>query len=338
MSKEDKISKANINRLDFKELIKVSIDAKQRHGGLLLTVIIDVIVSSFKYNMSYKEYRIYDFGRLDRTDRKKFMMLSDAVKIDLAYNKHEDRKILADKLAFAERFKNIDHMSFLDLKKSGLARFKDFVSANQVFIAKQVGDNQGVLQIDTKDYEDMEVLRNQLIKDEYFLVENFIVQHDSLEEIYPGSVNTLRVTTFIDEEGKVNILNTALKLGNGSDRDNFSRGGLFSVPDHEGTIIRPFVNKLGNIYESHPITDIPLMGCKIPYYKEALDLVVQAALDLSNVRYVGWDVALMNDGVSLIDGSLLPKFFQIPPVVSAYVGEEIQDLRAVYCQHMDIIK
>lgn len=329
--------KSNIgNKFDLKMLFQVAFDTKRKAGGFLLGIIVDIIASSYKYDMSYKEYRIYEFYKLTSDDRKKFLMMSDASRLDERYNSGVDRAVFKDKLKFSERFAKDTKVPVLDLRVAGQQRFKNFVEGQEKVVAKQLQADQGVRTIDITENSDLVTLRKELIADSYFLLEYYIYQHKALEKLYPESVNTLRVLTFVDENNDVIVLNTALKLGNRSQRDNFSRGGLFSVPDEHGEIIRPFVNKFGNIYETHPISGELLMGFQIPFYHEAIELCQRVALEVSGVRYVGWDVALTESGPILVDGSVFSKMFQIPPSVSAFVGEEIQDLRSVYSAHMDL--
>ena len=183
---------------------------------------------------------------------------------------------------------------------------------------------------------DLIAARRQLLNSKKFLIESFIKQNDKLQELYPESVNTLRVSTFIDEEGNVQVLNTALKLGIESHRDNFSRGGLFSVPNDKGVIIRPFINKKGSLYETHPTSLVDLMGFEIPFYQEAINLAKECALKYPEVRYVGWDVAILNDRVIILDGTVFPKFFQMPPSMTFFMGEAIHNLRETYDQYMDL--
>lgn len=324
------------SRFDLKQLLQIAFDTKRKNNKMLLPIMFDIVVSSFKYDMSYKEYRIYEFYKLEKVDRRKFLMMSDAQRIDARYNHGINREIFTDKMIFTKRLEDYTGRIVLDLQTSGQTRFNDFIKMNHKYVAKQLGDNRGVKYFELDEETDKTALRESLVKDAYFLVEPFIVQHTELEKLYPASVNTLRVLTFVDEDLEVQVLNTALKVGNGLSRDNFSRGGLFSVPDENGTIIRPFVNKLGNIYETHPITNELLMGFEIPFYHQAVELCKRTALEVAGIRYVGWDVAITDEGVVLLDGSLYSKFFQIPPSVSAFVGEEIHDLRGTYSKYMDL--
>ena len=53
--------------------------------------------------------------------------------------------------------------------------------------------------------------------------------------------------------------------------------------------------------------------CGIPSYCSANKLVIEAAKMSEHVRYVGWDVAITENGASLIEGNCYPGIYQIKP-------------------------
>lgn len=81
----------------------------------------------------------------------------------------------------------------------------------------------------------------------------------------------------------------------------------------DGKIIVPAIDNLDNIYEIHPISNIKIKGYTIPNYDKAIKLVSLCASIIKEVKYVGWDVAILEDGVSLIEGNWYPGIYQIKP-------------------------
>ena len=53
----------------------------------------------------------------------------------------------------------------------------------------------------------------------------------------------------------------------------------------------------------HPGTDIFMLGQLIPYWEEVKNLCCKAANKINQVRYIGWDVAIKEDGPILIEGN-----------------------------------
>lgn len=53
----------------------------------------------------------------------------------------------------------------------------------------------------------------------------------------------------------------------------------------------------------HPGSDICMLGHEIPYWKEAKDMVKHAAEMLPSVKFIGWDMAILQNGPILIEGN-----------------------------------
>ena len=74
-------------------------------------------------------------------------------------------------------------------------------------------------------------------------------------------------------------------------------------------IFKPaFCDKTGELYEIHPFTKTKLVGFQIPFYAQAVEMVFEAAQRVPQVGYVGWDVAMAEDGPLLIEGNTMPGY------------------------------
>ena len=64
---------------------------------------------------------------------------------------------------------------------------------------------------------------------------------------------------------------------------------------------------------NHPDTGKPIIGFRLPRWDEALELVHQLSLELDDMHYAAWDVALTEDGWKMIEGNACGMFiWQIP--------------------------
>ena len=61
--------------------------------------------------------------------------------------------------------------------------------------------------------------------------------------------------------------------------------GEFLFPAHSGD------TTAGIHYTEHPYSKTPLLGYKVPFMKEAVEMVERAALEFPSMRYVGRDAA-----------------------------------------------
>ena len=130
-----------------------------------------------------------------------------------------------------------------------------------------------------------------------------------LNKLHPSSINTVRVCTLV-KDNKAHVMYALQRIGiNGMKVDNVGAGGIYNVLSDKGEIINPcWSDKTISTYTVHPSTKMNLIGFKVPHFKEALKLCKKAALVVKNVRYVGWDIAITEDGPIIVEGNPLPGY------------------------------
>jgi len=142
-----------------------------------------------------------------------------------------------------------------------------------------------------------------------FLFQETIKQHPELNRLNSSCVNTVRFDTFIDSEGKVDIISAYLRTSFTNHYvDNISSGGCGITVDLSNGKLDAFGYlslKDGGIQVpvEHPITHILFKDFSIPFFEEAKKLVLQAATCIPNLRLIGWDVAIAETGPVLIEGN-----------------------------------
>ena len=149
-----------------------------------------------------------------------------------------------------------------------------------------------------------------IILNDSFIHQQPIIQHKEINKIYPHSVNTLRVETYISADGSTNILGAFMRFGTGgSNIDNVSSGGFFVPIDIEnGVLLQKGMQAMiygGAQVTEHPDTNFLFTGYRIPYFDEALDLCLKFCLYIPN-RLAGWDVAITPDGPIMVEGNHTP--------------------------------
>lgn len=83
---------------------------------------------------------------------------------------------------------------------------------------------------------------------------------------------------------------------------------LFGMLSADGTFERAPVDGLGRSFEVHPATGKHFDEVRIPGARDAFDLCLRAALEVPQVRYVGWDVAFSRRGSILMEGNAYPSY------------------------------
>lgn len=134
-------------------------------------------------------------------------------------------------------------------------------------------------------------------------VENDIViqpsvrQHGEMIKLYPHSVNTFRVFTFLEPNGTVSIKAVLLRFGAGGSRiDNVMSGGSY-LPISGFTTDGVSFDGLGFARGTrHPDTGFEFRDLSMPYIEKVRIACKKSHLAFPYVRFVGWDVCIDETG------------------------------------------
>lgn len=304
----------------FKKIFSVVDKVHQKSGMNKIAIIFDMLVCSFKYGAGYNDYHIFAFYSVPKKNRWTYLTRFKNKKLIEYCNSEEDDEIFDDKCKFNEVFKDYIKRDFLDARKMTLKDFEKFMSNKEVLFAKPTSawSGKGIEKLNKKDFKSIKEMYDYLKapNKNFGIIEQEIIQHKVLSDIYPYSVNSLRVCTLVGDDGVPHILFAVAKFGNeGKHVDNMENSGLgYPVDLKTGRIYdvahtSPLIN-----YDRHPYTNAEVIGTIIPYFDELKDLVLKAALVVKSVRYVGWDVCIGKDGPIIIEGNNYSghDFWQIP--------------------------
>lgn len=302
-----------IKNLNIKNMFNIinKLSKKTYKNKIILTI--DIIYCALKYGAGYYDYQEFEFYNLTDKERKTYLTRVKNNNIIKTYNTKEDFYKLDDKGIFNETYKDFIKRDFLIINENNYDEYEKFTNKHSKIIAKIINGEGGkgisILEVNDKNRKSS---FKELLKNKQTLIEEVILQNKKISKLYEGSVNTLRLFTFFDGKNAY-VLNSVLKIGNGGVTDNFSSGSMYTFTDEEGTIIVPAIDQNDNIYETHPITKERIVGFKVPLYKEACTLVIEAAKLSPTIKYIGWDVAITDKTPVIIEGNSYPGVFQIKP-------------------------
>lgn len=281
-------------------------------------VVADMIWCSVRYETTFENYSEWDFRILKGRERKTYMTDPKSFHLSRRLNDNAQRAIFDDKLQFATRFGGELGREWIDLDKTDAATFADFVGRHARIIAKNPGGvgGNGISLVDSVEIADPTAFRERLLADGQTLVEEVLVQHPDLAALYPGSVNSLRMVSYLDPDGEVHVLAGVLKIGNGGVIDNFSNGGMYTMLDAQGRALHAASDEEGHPFAVHPATGVPITGFQVPLYDEVLGLVDRLARRVPAFPYIGWDIAITPTGPVVIEGNHNSGVFQSKPSVS----------------------
>jgi hypothetical protein len=142
------------------------------------------------------------------------------------------------------------------------------------------------------------------------LLQRCLRNHPSLLPLTPGGLCTVRLVTYRWPRAEARLLLAAYKMPTGtSAADNFHFGGVAAPVDlATGRLGRPVFRRGALIVEieRHPDTGTVIEGHQLPFWDEALALVLRAHDAVPRLAAIGWDVALTGEGPILVEGNTLP--------------------------------
>lgn len=272
------------------------------------------------YYMCYRGWELSD-EQIDGYARQK---LSE--RLSNKYNIKSDTDLLGQKDVFDQVYAEYVNRKFwVNKQNASLESFLEFAEGLGEAFCKPLrsGGGLGTFKLNLAvDRHSLVETYQDLMSKPLVLVEESVKQHDDLNEFYPNSVNTIRVVTLQDEDG-VHIISTGVRFGSDGITDNFSADGFVCDVDKEsGVILTPAVNKKGIVAEAHPYSGKVFVGAKIPHWDKVISAATDAMSVLSGVNYVGWDVAVGPNGVSLIEGNSMPDLVLVQaPYAPTKVGK-----------------
>lgn len=141
----------------------------------------------------------------------------------------------------------------------------------------------------------------RLISKGRYLIQERIIQHHKLALINPYSVNTIRMETYLDNEGNVTILDALIRFGTQKRIvDNCGQGGFCANIDLETGII----NNIGYykpgfgtiVKEKHPDSNENFAGITIPHFRLAVNMAKKLHKAIYGLPSMGWDIAITEEG------------------------------------------
>lgn len=296
--------------MNYKQMLTTIDKVHKRSGKNKIFIFFDMILCSILYQAGYMDYYVFCFEDLKPKIRKTFITRGVNNQYIRTMNNREYYHLFDNKIEFNHLFQKFLNRDYLDLNTSSLEEFQRFIKKHPIFMAKPVDlqCGKGIEKIKVKENTNLKNLYQKLIENKQVLVEEYVLQHSKMNELFPYSVNTLRIVSAY-KNGKTTILFRAIRIGNGKNVvDNFNHGGMYSVVNEKGIIEKPAIDKNGVIYTEHPVTKTEIVGFQIPYFKEAIAMVKEAAKVVPEVGLVGFDIAITEKGPVMIEGNQLPGY------------------------------
>lgn len=290
----------------FSEIKKLSIDRRIPYIALIASF----LVCRFIHGASWDNFCVHEMYKMNNRERKEVYTFKRQKKISDFLNRNaieEEMSVIIHKNKFNSKFKKYIKRNWYDATKPNREQFISFLQSNSEFLMKPIVSScgNGIELLKTTEIDINRFYENISVKN--LILEEIIKQNLEIKSINPTSVNTVRLITAKFED-KVHILKGgALRCGGkNAFVDNFHSGGCaYPINVDTGIIDGPGLSLKSNqkIYE-HPSTGKEMLGLQIPNWNIILETVSSAALIMKNIGYIGWDVAVLENGCEIIEANV----------------------------------
>ena len=269
----------------------------------------------YSRQMSLDCYLYYGFDHISKQQISEILFDDEVEYYEKLFNDDEYRHIFNSKKEFYRRFARYIHRDIFDPAKSSYEEYLEFIDKHPRIAVKadKLYGGMGFFVIDygknnenTNPRRDYEGLKNGDV-----IAEEYVYNAQSYKKIYDKSLNTVRITTLIDINGKPQVIAAVNQFGShGSITDNDEYDGIWAGCDTiTGEIYCAEKNDVTAIYyDVHPDTGEKIIGFANSQWESIITLAKNAAKEVPECRLIGWDIAVLEDNtIELIEGNVTPE-------------------------------
>ena len=133
-----------------------------------------------------------------------------------------------------------------------------------------------------------------------FVIQERLICSDSIQKIYPGSVNTFRVMTYF-WDGKIHCAPVVMRIGrNGSFLDNAHAGGVFIAVNPDGTLHKTAFTEFKDEFKEHPDTHLVFEGHQIKNFEKVVESAKRMHAAMPQLGVINWDFTIDKDEVPVL--------------------------------------
>jgi len=268
---------------------------------------LEILKAKINCGASYEDFLLFNLYKLNKEEQKEYVTLDMFNKMRLKYNDYYKAiNNFDDKATFNKNFSDLVKHKWFVNENLSYEDFLDNIKGLNKIIIKPLSATQGIgietAQCNVSEEENKK-LYDKIINLGNSIIEEYIIQHDEIMKFCDSSVNTLRITT-LNYNNECKFLYSVFRMGRGNVVDNFHAGGIAaSVDINTGIISTNAADLKGNTFEASPLTGKKIKGFKIPHWDMIIETCKKANGRIEDVNLIGWDFAITQDGIDLIEGN-----------------------------------
>ncbi len=258
---------------------------------------------AIRYSASPANYYYFGFAKLNHAQRETYVTHKMSEQIQKKYNSPKYHIVFYDKMIFSHVFSDFYGRRCLSTETMSFEDFSQFTDACPKFIYKPLEGGQG---------NGIQVLKNtgggykglyERLKGAHGILEEWIQQHSKMQTLYPQAVNIVRVQT-VYAQNKCHFLCATLTAGYKNQIANASANSILALVDVKtGKVFTDGCDYSNHVYINHPETGVYFKGFQILMWDQVLEMLQKAAARVPQIGYVGWDVAITENGPVIIEGN-----------------------------------
>lgn len=271
------------------------------------------------YGNNIREEFFYKFYELPHAEKVKYITFRNRFYYYGYLNDKTDERIFREKYLTYTHFRESFNRDVIMIQsEDDYEKFCQFIRKHPSFFVKpgNLGLALGIHKANINDCNSERELFNKLCEEgresgkvswslnSAIILEEPIVQRKEMASLHPASVNVIRLTTILVDD-KVVIVDAWLRVGmNGYEVAGASMGEIYCGVDIKtGVVETDGYTEFGDVFSKHPTTNIKFKGYQIPCWQEMIGLSIKLAKKILTVRYVGWDLALTDEGWVVVEGN-----------------------------------
>lgn len=151
-----------------------------------------------------------------------------------------------------------------------------------------------------------------LSRDRDYIVQEMVRSHSAFLGLIMGGWVVLRAITMLNRDGIPESHFAVLRMPsrNGATSNDFQTGGIAAAVDLHSGIAGKATNiglvRRSGWYSTHPSSGAQIEGLAIPRFRDALTLAERAHARFQGAPLVGWDIAITEAGVALVEADACP--------------------------------
>jgi hypothetical protein len=298
-----------LKNLDLRNFVRYFLKIKHEKNISSVLLLLDIVHSSFRYNISILEFFQFRFYDIPEEERFNYAGTGFMYEYQMEMNPRQSRDCMENKILFLNKFSQFIHRIYADQKaiKNNIKLAEEILTNPSGKFVLKLSTGQCGRQVEVcnnSDYDYKSLIR-KMKKGGYDLVEEFVQQHPLINELSPSGLNTVRIITQYYNESVI-IIAARLRISVNSVIDNMAGGNLAAPVNIENGIVTGsgvYSDIMKEDAVIHPVTLVPILGFRIPFWEETIELIKIAASSVPENKSIGWDVAITGNGPELIEGN-----------------------------------